>query len=117
MEWNLEASALIKLLDDEIVEIDIDNGSAPRCTCEICYNNRILTQAITAMFKDGDKVTCTIEDTIKYVLDKAKLIRFFANNTENFAKMTRYEFCTFLKRLEKRKLSDMEIWQIYGKLI
>ena len=117
MEWNLETPALIKLLDDEIVEIDIDNGSAPYCSCEICYNNRVLTQTITVTFKDGDEVICKIEDTLRYVLDKAKLIRFFANNTENFAKMTRYEFCTFLERLEAHEMKDRKIWKIYKSLI
>lgn len=117
MEWNLESSALIKLLDDEIVDIDIDNGSTPWCTCDICYNNRVLTQIITVTFEDGDEVTCTIEDTMRYVLDKAKLIRFFANNIENFARMTRYEFCTFLERLESHKITDKEIYKIYRALI
>ena len=117
MEWNLESAALIKLLDDDIVDIDIDCDRKIWCTCEDCDYNRTMAQTVTVTFKDGNNVTCIITGTLSRILDESKTMRFFTNNTENFARMTRHEFCTFFKRLEERKLSDREIWEIYRSLI
>lgn len=43
-------------------------------------------------------------------------MRFFTNNLENFAQMTRSEFCAFLKRLEEHNRDDEEICEIYRTL-
>lgn len=116
MKWNLEACGLIKLLDDRVMNITTDHHFTPGY-CSTCDFGSMYVQMITVEFEDDSKVYYEIENEYGYALNEAKLMRFFTNNLENFAQMTRSEFCTFLKRLEERKLSDMEIWQIYGKLI
>lgn len=116
MEWNLESSARIKLLDNEIVAIVVDCNPKISCHCEDCYSSRVLTQTLLVKFKDGE-VICKITGTSKYILDEGNVIRFFANNKEKFAKMSRYEVRELIKRLEERKISDDEIWEIYRSLI
>ena len=115
MNWNLETRELIKLLDDRIMSIATDHDYV-RGFCETCDFGSRYIQTITVTFEDGDKVSYEIENDYGYALNEAKLMRFFTNNLENFAQMTRYDFCTFLERLREHDTYDEEICEIYKSL-
>lgn len=115
MKWNLETSALIKLLDNNVTGIVTDHYFTPGF-CETCDFGSMYVQTITVEFEDGDKISYEIKNEYGYTLDEAKLMLFFTNNLENFAQMTRSEFCAFLKRLEEHSRDDEEICQIYKNL-
>lgn len=115
MEWNLETPELIKLLDDKVMSIATYHSFTPGY-CSTCDFGSMYVQTINVEFEDGSKVYYEIEDEYGYALSEAKLMRFFTNNLENFAQMTRSEFCAFLKRLEEHSRDDEEICEIYRTL-
>lgn len=115
MKWNLETPALIKLLDDKVMSIVTDHDFTPGY-CSTCDFGSVYVQTINVQFEDGSKVYYEIENEYGYALSEAKLMRFFTNNLENFAQMTRSEFCAFLKRLEECSRDDEEICEIYRTL-
>lgn len=115
MKWNLETPELIKLLDDKVMNITTDHHFTPGY-CSTCDFGSMYVQMITVEFEDGSKVYYEIENEYGYALSEAKLMRFFTNNLENFAQMTRSEFCKFLKRLEEHSRDDEEICEIYRTL-
>ena len=112
MKWNLEAPELIKLLDDKVMNIATYHSFTPG-SCSTCDFGSMYVQTIIVEFEDGSKVYYEIENEYGYALSEAKLMRFFTNNLENFAQMTRAEFCAFLKRLEECSRDDEEICEIY----
>lgn len=115
MDWNLEERELIKLLDDKVMSITTDHDYV-RGFCETCDFGSKYVQTITIMFEDGDRISYEIENDYQYALDEARLMQFFANNLENFAQMTRDDFCAFLERLEEHDRYDEEIYEIYKSL-
>lgn len=115
MDWNLEERELIKLLDDKVMSITTDQDCV-RGFCETCDFGSKYIQTITIMFEDGDRISYEIENDYQYALDEARLMQFFANNLENFAQMTRDDFCAFLERLEEHNRYDEEICEIYKSL-
>ena len=115
MRWNLETSALIELLDDRIIDIKTDSEFFPG-HCETCDFGQMFVQSITVMFEDGDTFTCRIENESEYLCDEGNMIKFFTNNVETFANMSRDEFCDLLERLEIRESEDKEILEIFDYL-
>ena len=115
MGWNLETSALIELLDDRIIDIKTDSEFFPGY-CETCDFGQMFVQSITVMFEDGDTFTCRIENESECLCDEGNMIKFFTNNVETFANMSRDEFCDLLERLEIRESEDKEILEIFDYL-
>lgn len=115
MKWNLETSALIELLDDKVMNIATYHSFSPGY-CSTCDFGSTYVQTITIEFEDGGEVYYEVESGYGYALSEAKLMIFFTNNLENFAQITRSEFCTFLKRLEEHNRDDEEICEIYRTL-
>ena len=102
MNWNVEAQELIKLLDDKVMSIVTDQDYV-RGFCETCDFGSMYVQTITVTFEDGDKVTYEFENNYEYALNEAKLMRFFTNNLENFAQMTRYDFLHILRKTSRAR--------------